>query len=91
VFATSYDKVTALAPTKPFMIAEVSSAESGGSKANWITSAYYNTITNRMPKTQAIVWFDSIKERDWRVNSSDASLAAYKKVAQDPSYQGRLP
>ena len=91
VFATSYDKVTALAPTKPFMIAEISSAESGGSKANWITSAYYNTITNRMPKTQAIVWFDSIKERDWRVNSSDASLAAYKKVAKEPSYQGRLP
>ena len=91
VYATSYDKVTVLAPTKPFMIAEISSAESGGSKANWITSAYYRTITNRMPKTQAIIWFDSIKERDWRINSSDASLAAYQKVAQEPSYQGRLP
>ena len=91
VFATSYDKVTALAPTKPFMIAEISSAESGGSKANWITSAYYQTIISRMPKTQAIVWFDSIKERDWRVNSSATSLAAYQKVAKDPSYQGRLP
>jgi hypothetical protein len=91
VFVTSYDKVTALAPTKPFMIAEISSAESGGSKADWITSAYYKTITNRMPKTQAIIWFDSINERDWRINSSDASLTAYKKVAQDPSYQGRLP
>jgi hypothetical protein len=69
----------------------MSSAESGGSKADWITSAYYKDITNRMPKTQAIVWFDSIKERDWRINSSDASLAAYQNVAKDLSYQGRLP
>ncbi len=91
VFATSYDKVTALAPKKPFMIAEISSAEAGGSKAKWITNGFYNTIRYRMPKTKAIVWFDSNKERDWRINSSDASLAAYKKVAQDPSYQGQLP
>ena len=73
------------------MIAEIASAESGGSKANWITNAFYSTIPKRMPKTKAIVRFDSVKERDWRINSSDASLAAYKKVAQEASYQGRLP
>jgi beta-mannanase len=91
IFGRSYDEVTALAPDKPFMIAETASAEVGGSKANWITNAFYEDIPTRLPKTKAIIWFDADKERDWRVNSSDASLEAYKKVAKDPSYQGWLP
>ncbi len=91
VFGTSYDKVIALAPRKPFMIAEIASAEAGGNKAAWITNAYLKAIPARMPRTRAIVWFDSIKERDWRINSSAASFTAYQKVAKDPSYQGRLP
>jgi len=97
VFGPSYDKVTALAPTKPFMIAEVSSAEQGGDKAAWIrngfldTNGYRGDIPNRMPKTKAVVWFHRNKEIDWRVNSSQASLDAYKEVVASASYQGRLP
>ena len=91
VFGPSYDKVTALAPTKPFMIAEVSSAEQGGDKAAWIRDGFFNHIPNRLPKTKAVVWFHRNKEIDWRVNSSQASLDAYKEVVASASYQGRLP
>jgi hypothetical protein len=31
-----------------------------------------------------------VKETDWRVNSSSASLAAWQAVVNDPRYQGRL-
>ncbi len=91
VFGSSYDAVTRLAPRKPFMIAEVASTEKGGNKANWITDAFSRSIPNRMPKTRAIIWFNSNKETDWRVNSSNASLEAYRKVATNPSYQGQMP
>ena len=91
IFGGSYDAVTRLAPGKPFMIAEVASAEQGGDKAAWIRDAFSKSIPNRMPKTRAIVWFSSNKETDWRVNSSDASLTAYRNVATNPSYQGRMP
>ena len=95
VFGSSYDAVTALAPTKPFMIPEVSSAEKGGNKAEWIRNAFYRDIPNRLPKTKAVVWFSAdftaAGETDWRVNSSAASLAAYKEVAASGSYQGQLP
>jgi len=95
VFGSSYDAVTKLAPSKPFMIAEVSSAEKGGSKASWIRNAFNTDIPNRMPKTQAVIWFSADKttagETDWRVNSSDTSLEAYKEVAALASYQGQLP
>jgi beta-mannanase len=95
VFGPSYDAVTALAPTKPFMIPEVSSAEKGGSKAEWIRNAFNRDIPNRLPKTKAVVWFSAdftaAGETDWRVNSSAASLEAYKEVAALTSYQGQLP
>ena len=91
IFAKSYDAVTRLAPRKPFMIAEVASAEAGGNKAAWISTAFNKTIPDRMPKTRAIIWFSSNKETDWRIDSSGASLRAYRKVAANPSYGGRLP
>lgn len=91
VFGPSYDKVTALAPTKPFMIAETASTEKGGNKAAWIRNGFFRDIPNRLPKTRAIVWFHRNKVTDWRVNSSAASLAAYKEVVASPSYKGRLP
>lgn len=91
VFGPSYDKVRSLAPGKPFMIAEVSSAEAGGDKAGWIRTAFSETIPARLPATRAVIWFHRNKDVDWRVNSSEASLAAYREVAASPSYAGRLP
>jgi len=95
VFGPSYNAVTALAPTKPFMSSEVSSAEKGGSKAEWIRNAFNRDIPNRLPKTKAVVWFSAdftaAGETDWHVNSSYASLQAYKEVAALTSYQGQLP
>jgi hypothetical protein len=45
----------------------------------------------RFPRLRAVVWFDQNKETDWRVNSSDAALAAFRTVAASPIYRGHLP
>ena len=84
-----------MAPDKPFMIAEIGSAEQGGDKASWITNTFNTDIPNRLPKTQAVVWFSQDKtadgETDWRVDTSRASLDAYKAVAASSAWQGLLP
>jgi hypothetical protein len=37
-----------------------------------------------------MVWFHANKENDWRVDSSTASLEAYRETAAKASYQRRL-
>lgn len=81
VFGPSYDALCKLDATKPVMIAETASAESGGDKAAWITSAYTREIAARTPRVKVVVWFDVNKETDWRVESSTRSLDAYRGVA----------
>jgi hypothetical protein len=107
IFKPSYDAIvststtTGLAPSKPYMVAETSSAEAGGSKANWITDLYDSAIPNSMPLIRAVVWFSSDKtaqgETDWRVDSLDkngntTALTAYQAVAtKETAWQGYVP
>ncbi|MGH2443587.1 MAG: hypothetical protein ACRDFX_10550, partial [Chloroflexota bacterium] len=80
--------------SKPLMIAEMASAEAGGNKATWITDTFLHDIPALYPRVRASVWFDDNKtakgETDWRVNSSAASLAAWKQVVSSPLYGGRV-
>lgn len=89
VFAPSYAKLTQMS-TKPVMIAETSSSESGGDKAAWIRQGFLRTIPEKFPRVAAVVWFDRNQEQDWRVNSSSASLAAYREVASSKIYGGTV-
>jgi hypothetical protein len=81
VFGPSYAIVTSLSATKPIEITETASAETGGVKSSWITSAFLNEIPASFPRVVAVIWFDENKETDWRVDSSLTSLAAYQQVA----------
>ena len=88
VFGKAYDAIRALAPSKRIIISETASAESGGDKGAWITNSYRNEIPRRFPSVDTVVWFDKRQHADWRVNSSVASLAAYRSVAALPSWSG---
>jgi hypothetical protein len=92
VFAESYDVITQIAD-KPLMISETASSELGGDKAGWIVQGLLTDMPLRFPRVQAVVWFneDKLDQTDWRVNSSAASLDAYRAVAASDLYQGRLP
>jgi hypothetical protein len=86
VFGPSYDVLTRLDLQKPVMIAETASTESGGNKAAWITSAFTQEIRSRTPRVKIVVWFDLNKETDWRVDSSQASLDAYRAIAASTAW-----
>jgi beta-mannanase len=85
-FGPSYDTLCKLDSVKPVMIAETASAESGGDKAAWITSAFNREISNRTPRVKTVVWFDVNKETDWRVESSVRSLNAYRAIAKSGAW-----
>ena len=87
VFAGMYDALHALG--KPIMIGETASDEAGGSKADWIRSIA-PTLSDRFPDIKALIWFDVQKERDWRIRSSGASLAAFRDLVADPLFQTQL-
>jgi hypothetical protein len=73
------------ADRKPIMLAEVASAEKGGSKATWIASMY-NAIMTRYPSIAAVVWFHVNKEADWRANSSSSALTKFKQMVNHPYF-----
>jgi hypothetical protein len=48
-------------------------------KAAWITDAFTVQLY-KYPEVKGWIWFNENKERDWRVNSSAASLNAFKSI-----------
>ena len=62
--------------SRPIYVAETASAEAGGSKAAWISDMW--TWLSRHPEVRGVTWFDVNKETDWRIDSTEASLTAFR-------------
>jgi beta-mannanase len=87
VFHSTYRPITRMTK-KPFLIAETSAGEIGGDKARWIERTFAKDLP-RMPRVRAVVWFN--RRHDWAdfaVDSSRASVRAFRKAAADPRYSG---
>ena len=85
LFGSSYDTLTRLSP-RPVMIAETGSSQSGGDKPAWVSSALGREIP-RFSRIRAVVWFsDVVSGVDFRINSSRASLAAFRSGIGSPQY-----
>jgi hypothetical protein len=84
IFEKSYRAFQAINPAMPVMIAETSSVEQGGSKAQWITDLFGSILAQAFPSIRAVVWFDddlqAKGQADWRVESSQASLQAFSQA-----------
>lgn len=89
IFRTQYKTLTALEHQAPVWICETASKEPRASdgapadrrhrKAAWIRGMFDLT---HMSRVQAVVWFQSHKERDWRVDSSTGSLRAVRAAVR---------
>lgn len=78
VFTPAYNALSI--SSKPLFIPELSCSEHGGNKALWITEMF-NDIPSKFPRIFALMWFSLSKsaEADWAVNTSEASLNAWKE------------
>jgi cell division septation protein DedD len=87
LFKSSYEQiVNTIAPSKPMMVSEVGSTESGGSKATWIREML-SSIPVSYPKVRGLVWFDKNEGgMDWPIESSTSATSAFASGIQDPSY-----
>jgi hypothetical protein len=89
-FASSYATLTQLS-SKPVIFTETASSEIGGEKASWIRRGFLNEIPQLFPRVTGVIWFNVQKESDWRVDSSQASLEAFREVAASSLYGGPNP
>ena len=87
IFGSTYDRIVKLT-SKPIVIAETAAGEDGGDKAAWISSAL-ETEAPRFPHLRALAWFNDEDPRaDLRVDSSPASLRAFRTAVSSPQYAG---
>ncbi len=87
IFAEQYKRLTALHPTAPVWLCEVSSKEpkvndgapvdQSHRKADWVRAMMADTS---MPRIRAVIWFQALKERDWRVTSSRGVVKALQPI-----------
>ncbi|MCA9864803.1 MAG: hypothetical protein KC432_17330, partial [Thermomicrobiales bacterium] len=77
LFGPSLRKLASFS-TRPPMVGETASTESGGDKAAWITDMLTTQLTTAYPEIRAFVWFNEAKETDWRIGSSAESVNAMR-------------
>ncbi|OBF89197.1 endoglucanase family protein [Mycolicibacterium flavescens] len=81
LFGAVLDELRSIATDKPILIAEVGCAESGGSKAEWIAS--FVEFLQQQRDVVGFVWFDHVKETDWRIESTLEAAAAMAEAMRD--------
>jgi hypothetical protein len=71
---------------KQIMIAEFSSAElnelDSRTKAEWILEAFMK-MQYEYSEIEAFYWFNTLKGRDWRIDSSEEALLAFQQMMDD--------
>jgi hypothetical protein len=89
LFDTFYQRY---AGRKPIMLAETGVHDTGGtSKPDWIDSL--GEWAKAHPSVAALCWFDTdintdTVNDDYRIDSTPASLEAFRRLANDPHFQG---
>jgi beta-mannanase len=79
IFAPSYDFLVRTY-SHPIVISELASAEIGGNKPDWIKETFANDLQNRFTKVDEVIWFNLLKETDWRVDSTESTLSIFQQV-----------
>ena len=97
LFDSTYNALAVLC-AKPIMIAEMGVTEQGAppgqTKASWLQQALMFDIPQRYKRVRMVTYFNRDKSKDgeanYRFDSSPASLAAFRQVANSSLYSGVL-
>ena len=74
------DRLHALEPGLPIQLAETATAEQGGNKAQWIRNMW--SYLAARPYVTSMIWFDLVKEANWRIDSSPSAERAFAAGAR---------
>ena len=97
IFEASLDEIALRWPTKPVVIAEVGSVDDHEwdtyDKGRWLRNGL-NYLYENEPQVVGFVYFNIkvLPENNinWRLNSSDSAVQAWKDLNNDPRFQGTL-
>jgi Glycosyl hydrolase family 26 len=82
IFSAYYSWATS--QKKQIMVGEFGVQErTGDDKARWVEEAR-QAIKTDFPRIGAIVYFDADQDFDWRMNTSESALRAFRDMATDP-------
>jgi hypothetical protein len=81
-FGRALRQLRRLGPGKPIEISEVGVAEQGGDKPAWIRGMF--GALARRPAIDTLIWFNLDTGSDWRIESSAASVRAFRAGARSP-------
>ena len=86
IFKSTFAELKAFT-RKPIVITETGATDADGQKARWIRQMFAQLPHH----TQVIglIWFETVKEADWRVANSQAAAAAFATGAANPRYDTR--
>jgi len=88
LFSAPYAEVCRLSSDKPILVAETSCAIAGGDKAAWIRNAFASASAS-FPRIVGMGWFDTNADRDWRIDSSAATLQAFKDATRNSTWSDK--
>ena len=69
---------------KPIVITETGATDTVGLKAQWIGD--FGQYLPKHPEIIGFIWYEAIRETDWRIAGSPAATAAFADLATDPRY-----
>ncbi len=69
---------------KPLVLTEVGATDSAGRRADWIRDMF--ATLPRRPDVIGVIWFEAVRELDWRLAKTPVAAAAYAAAAADPRY-----
>lgn len=72
--------------SRPVFIGETAAPEEGGDKSAWISQAF-DTL-RKQNSLAGLVWFNANKECDWRIDSSQTALHAFRQAVRQISRNG---
>ena len=70
--------------SRPVVVTETGATDAIGRKADWIRQAFQQLPGH--PDIIGVIWFEAVKELDWRVSSSPAASAIFRQGAAAPRY-----
>ncbi|MDX6605110.1 MAG: hypothetical protein QOF23_1619 [Solirubrobacterales bacterium] len=83
--STYHQIVDTIAPSKPMVVGETASTESGGSKAGWIHNMF-ESLPTEFPKIRGLIWFEKPDGMDWPLESSESALSSFATGIQSSRY-----
>ncbi len=83
VFGISIAEIRTLTQ-KPILIAETGASDEGGFKALWIRDFLAEVAARR--DIVGFIWFEAVKEDNWRVDSTPESLAVFLEGLAQPAF-----